>query len=48
MSMITMAAPTVKESEKVIHESSTHTAEKCWKLLTDITLLTELLTRQTL
>ena len=47
--MITMAAPTVKELEKVIHESSTHTEEKCWKLLTDIyTLLTELLTRQTL
>ena len=36
MSMITMAAPTVKELQKVIHESSTHTAEKCWKLLTDI------------
>ena len=45
--MITIAVPTAKELEKVIHESST--AEKCWKLLKDIyTLLTELLTRQTL
>ena len=45
--MITMAAPTAKELEKVIHENST--AEKCWKLLKDIfTLLTEPLTRQTL
>lgn len=39
-----MVAPTAKELEKVIHESST--AEKCWKLLKDIyALLTELLTR---
>ena len=44
--MITMAEPTVKELEKVIHESSA--AEKCWNLLKDYTLLTELLTRQTL
>ena len=47
--MITVAAPTVKELEKAIHESST--ANNCWKLLKDIymyTLLTELLTRQTL
>ena len=42
-----MVAPTAKELEKVIHESST--AEKCWNLLKDnYTLLTELLTRQTL
>ena len=45
--MITVAVPTAKELEKVIHESST--AEKCWKLVKDIyTLLTELLTRQIL
>ena len=45
--MITIAVPTTKELEKVIHESST--AEKCWKLVKDIyTLLTELLTRQIL
>ena len=47
--MITVAAPTAKELEKAIHESST--ADNCWKLLKDIytyTLRTELLTRQTL
>ena len=47
--MITVAASTVKELEKAILESST--ADNCWKLLKDIcmyTLLTELLTRQTL
>ena len=47
--MITVAPPTTKELEKGIHESST--ADNCWKLLKDTymyTLLTELLTRQTL
>ena len=47
--MITVAAPTAKQLEKAIYESST--ADNCWKLLNDIytyTLRTELLTRQTL